>query len=132
MSDDNQSSIMGMGGFTKAHEKISKLSKIWFYGNYIMYQNVEIIPAHKIDNLYSCRKRCLILHGFRDSKRHVPLGVRVTKLIIFILMKQPLFAVYAISFYQSWYFKLEQAFHVKLLHNDFPISISREAWIVNL
>ena len=70
MSDDNQSSIMGMGGFTKAHEKISKLSKIWFYGNYIMYQNVEIIPAHKIDNLYSCRKKMFDfawLQGFETT-----------------------------------------------------------------
>ena len=88
---------------------------------------LKSFPHTKLITYIRVEKRCLILHGFRDLKRHHPLGVRVTKLIIFILMKQLLFAVYTISFYQSGYFKLEQAFHVKLLHNDFPISISREA-----
>ena len=62
---------------------------------------LKSFPHTKLITYIRVEKRCLILHGVRDLKRHHPFGVRVTKLIIFILMKQPLFAVYAISFYQS-------------------------------
>ena len=61
---------------------------------------LKSFPHTKLITYIRVEKRGLILHGFRDSKRHGPLGVRVTKLIIFILMKQLLFAVYTI-FYQS-------------------------------
>ena len=92
---------------------------------------LKSFPHTKLITYIRVEKRCLILHGFRDSKRHRPLGVRVTKLIIFILMKQLLFAVYTI-FYQSSYVKLEQAVHVKLLHSDFPKSSLCKTCIVNL
>ena len=59
---------------------------------------LKSFPHTKLITYIRVEKRCLILHGFRDSKRHVPLGVRATKLIIFILMKQLLFAVYTIFY----------------------------------
>ena len=92
---------------------------------------LKSFPHTKLITYIRVEKRGLILHGFRDLKRHSPLGVRVTKIIIFILTKQLLFAVYTI-FYQSWYVKLEQGFHVKLLHSDFPKSSLCKTCIVNL